>query len=183
MNPSALIPPGLLRRAFTLVEMLVVIAVIAILAGLLLPAIAKSKDKARDIQCLNNLRQLGSAVFLYAGDHDQMLPVAERVPSTPLNPTNVLPRICDLLSNHVAGVTEVFTCPKDTVGRFTREGSSYEWNPQFNGQRLESLLARTSVVPAEEANLLYDYENFHSGGTTGAKYVLYADGHVSRLAE
>lgn len=63
-------------RGFTLVEVLVVIAVIAILASLLLPVLGSSKEKARRSACLNNVRQFVLAAHLYANDHEQYLPTA-----------------------------------------------------------------------------------------------------------
>lgn len=188
------------QRASTLVELLVVIAIIAMVVALLLPSLGRAKTRARATSCLSNLRQLGVAVTTYADENEGRLPSAEGLPSSPINPAVPLPRIVDVLSNHVGGATQVFRCPEDRVGRFESEGSSYEWNYFLNGLPLEQL-SPTNVIPVgptlfffgpivlnpSGTPLLYDYENFHNaptGATNGAirgKNAVFGDGHAGPL--
>jgi len=168
--------------AFSLIELLVVIGIIGILSSLLMPALSRAKGKANDTKCISNLRQIGIALSIYADENQGRLPYAERQPSNPVNPTNILPRIVDVLSSHVGGVKAIFRCPRDRFRFFEREGSSYEWNYQANGQPIVQP-GVISGIPrtAEKARLMYDYENFHPGSTNGTKNVLYGDGHVAPI--
>jgi len=93
-------------RAFTLIELLVVIAVIAILAALLLPALSAAKRKGRDVQCVNNVRQLALAGTLYSSDFDKTVSYTDDLGKARAGDIWLSP-----LSRDYANVNAVRLCP------------------------------------------------------------------------
>ncbi len=97
------------RKAFTLIELLVVVAIILVLAGLLLPTLAKSKERALKVSCVNNLRQIGLALQMYTEEH-RFYP-AHYIPADPIeNSVIVWP---GRLLPYAGKSSVVFSCPTD----------------------------------------------------------------------
>jgi len=179
---NAHVQPVLQRScsAFTVIELMVAIGVIGILAALILPALSKSKLSARATGCINNLRQIGLALQLYADENDNRYPTMFDAPigGEGIVTTNLLPTVDKVLVSYLTS-SNLLRCPSDSRGLFEQTGCSYAWNPLVNGEDVTEPKLFNSHFDRRQIPLFFDREAFHreKGEGHGVNY-LYADGHV-----
>jgi len=153
---------------FTLIELLVVIAVIGILAALLLPALARSRERARGIICLNNTKQLTLAWQLYADDNAGVLPYnigmygssyrtnlnwVNNVMTWDLSSdnTNLATIAQAALGNYLAGSTACFHCPSDNLLSYSQITSG--WNARIRSYSMNALVGNAGLSSTNGVNV------------------------------
>ncbi len=141
------------RKKFTLIELLVVIAIIAILAGMLLPVLAKAREKARRVKCVGHLKQIGLAALMYSGEHEGLFP-----PTVSFEPLNSLEYLFD---------GPIYSCPSATQAHTLAADSDF----CYIGSGLKD-----SDERAWESSIAYDYSGNHPNNKW--MNILYVDSHV-----
>jgi len=180
--------------AFTLIELLCVITIIAILASLLIPAIGTLNQRADSIKCSNNLRNIGQAIQLYLGDHSQNFPMINPAVPPLIYPAGT-PGVTDMLTAFGPyGVTaSTLQCPSDlklggTASSYAQYQNSYDWKPTLDDENTSEPLiygrrfggvsgtngATGFVAKLSKIRQVFDDTQIHFGHMNA----LYADGHV-----
>ena len=171
------------HKGFTLIEMLVVIAIITIIAGMLMPAIMMALKRARRVQCLNNEKQMGNGIVMFVQDNDGDLP-GDTAQADPGAWSNTIAQACGQAKG--AGSMGIFNCPTDSRARDALtelKPLGYGMNPQAAGKPLESIPDTISKV------LIAESDNSACGGIADLAddrhdtfvNILFADMHAKPL--
>lgn len=175
-------------HAFTLIELLFVVAIIALLAGLIVPAMQGMADKGRDIKCQQNLKDLFVLVNSAATDNDNQYPRIEVDPQNPIHPGDPLAKSLLEVIRPYGGTEKNLQCPLDVAGPnwYAKKQTSYMWSPIAEDEPKTNIKIYsrrgTFPMPLSRVRLFQDWDLVHGAAEAGMRKrmnVVYADGHVS----
>lgn len=168
-------PQTLHASAFTLLELLVTIAVLAVLLAIAIPVYSKIAAGGKATACVGNLRQIGVALSTYLGEHNMTMP---SLAAGRKRLEDDVPVIDNTLNRYVKD-KRVFRCPADSKHFAETTGTSYHWNVTLNGQALASLRFLRLTDEPSRIPILGDKEGFHPYIDNRVN-ILYADGHATK---
>jgi prepilin-type processing-associated H-X9-DG protein len=150
-------------------------AIVAVLAAIAVPVTSRVTQAGKASACISNLANLGVALHLYLGDHNEMMPTLQ---AGRASISQQVPVIDNTLNVYVRD-PRVFACPADNAGLAAGTGTSYFWNSAVNGQSVAQLHFFLSTGQNSEIPILSDKQAFHPY-TANKVNLLYADGHASQ---
>ncbi len=160
----------MMKRGYTLTEVMVVIGIIALLAAVIWPFTTAYMGRAREAACLQNLNAIGAGLQQYLQEHGDVLPSLK--PGRVSKDQEVPVMDTELLG--YVGSAKVFHCPSDTK-EFRKTGSSYFWNSALNGMIASKASFMGLRNSPEEIPLASDKEDWHPNEVN----ILYADSSTS----
>jgi prepilin-type N-terminal cleavage/methylation domain-containing protein/prepilin-type processing-associated H-X9-DG protein len=176
------------QHAFTLVELLLVIAIIALLATLLLPAVSSFTERANGIKCQQHLRDIYVLLGNAALDNDNKYPEIEVDPQNPVHAGDALAKPLLATIKPYGGTEKSLQCPADLAGPnwYAKKQTSYMWQPYSEDEPTTAITmyGPRGSWPAKlsRVRLLQDWDLVHGAAAPGERKrmnVVYADGHVA----
>ncbi len=194
--------------AFTIIELLVVMAVISILMGIILPVLPKVRDSARRTGCGSNQRQIGMSIETYKGNNKLKFPVARYMPDPWITSLDEVDSLNKALRDYIEPDSAVYHCHGDSDvfdveytdddGDLQRGGSSYSFITVLSGRTFEeSFLHQRLSWQTTEHPVLQDYDGtfleYHTSVPEGetavvnpgffhsTRNILFVDGHVGKF--